>query len=107
MINKNEISIRCSASNKKGFGNFNRCLTLAEGLRKKKYKISFIIDDHQPIIRELIKRKFQYKIISKFSPDLEYATILSIFCFFMYSMHSAFPIAPEHPKIATFRFVII
>ena len=66
MINRNEISIRCSASNKKGFGNFNRCLTLAEGLRKKKYKISFIIDDHQPIIRELIKRKFQYKIISKF-----------------------------------------
>ena len=36
----------------------------------------------------------------------EYSIILSIFGLFIYSIHKALPIAPEHPKIATFKFVI-
>jgi len=62
----NKIAIRCVASTKQGFGNFNRSIILAEGLREKKYKILFLIEDNPKIIHELIKRKFQYIIISKF-----------------------------------------
>ena len=65
-MTRQEIAIRCTASPNKGFGNFNRCLILGEELREKKYKILFIIDENPQIIRELIKRKFQYNIISKF-----------------------------------------
>jgi spore coat polysaccharide biosynthesis predicted glycosyltransferase SpsG len=65
-MTRQEIAIRCTVSPNKGFGNFNRCLILGEELREKKYKILFIIDENPQIIRELIKRKFQYNIISKF-----------------------------------------
>ena len=61
-----KIAIRCIASDKKGFGNFNRVLLVSEQLRKKKYNILFIIDDNPKIICELINRKFQYVILSKF-----------------------------------------
>ena len=61
-----EISFRCVASVKKGFGNFNRSVILAEGLREKKYQILFLIDNEPKLIHELIKRKFQFSIIPKF-----------------------------------------
>ncbi len=66
-MKQNKIAIRCIGSTKKGFGNFNRSLTLAEELRKKKYTILFLIDKNPQIINELLKRKFQYIVFSKFN----------------------------------------
>ena len=60
-----DIAFRCVASVKKGFGNFNRSVILAEGLREKKHQILFLIDNEPKLIHELIKRKFQFSIIPK------------------------------------------
>lgn len=65
-MRKGKIAIRCIASNKKGFGNFNRALLISEQLRKKKYQILFIIDNNSKVINELINRKFKYIILPKF-----------------------------------------
>lgn len=55
-----KIIIRCLTVPKKGYGNFNRCLNFAEYLRKKKYKLFFIVDSNKSVFNELEKRKFDY-----------------------------------------------
>jgi UDP-2,4-diacetamido-2,4,6-trideoxy-beta-L-altropyranose hydrolase len=60
-----KLSIRCLTSTSKGYGNFSRCLYLAESLRKKNCKVSFIIDYNESVIQKLKKQKFNYISIPK------------------------------------------
>jgi len=59
-MSEGKIAIRCSTIPEKGYGNFSRCLYIAESLRKNKVKISFIIDYNRLIINTLKKRKFNF-----------------------------------------------
>lgn len=56
----NKITIRCLTNPSKGFGNFSRCLNIAESLTQKNCVISFVIDDNEFVINELKKRKFNF-----------------------------------------------
>ena len=58
------LTIRCLTISSKGYGNFNRCLTLAENLRKNYCNVSFVIDKNKNAIDELKKRKFLFSYIS-------------------------------------------
>jgi len=55
-----KIAIRCTTIPEKGYGNFSRCLYVAESLRKNNIKISFIIDYNKSIVNILKKRKFDF-----------------------------------------------
>ena len=55
-----KITIRCATIPEKGYGNFSRCLYVAESLRKNNIKISFIIDYNKSIVNILKKRKFDF-----------------------------------------------
>jgi len=55
-----KIAIRCATIPEKGYGNFSRCLYVAESLRKNNIKISFIIDYNKSIVNILKKRKFDF-----------------------------------------------
>ena len=59
----NKITIRCLTNPSKGFGNFNRCLNIAESLKQKNCLISFVVDDNEFVISELKKRKFNFASI--------------------------------------------
>jgi len=59
------IVIRCITNKQKGFGNLSRCITLAEGLRKKKYQILFLIDNEKQAHKIIKKKNFLFQIISK------------------------------------------
>lgn len=59
-MNRKTVAIRCLTKAEKGYGNFRRCLYVAESLRKQNYKILFIIDYNKEIIKELKQRKFIY-----------------------------------------------
>lgn len=62
---KHQIVMRCITDALKGYGNFGRCVALAESMRNKGYGITFIIDHNNPAIRELQKRKFNHVLIPK------------------------------------------
>lgn len=55
-----KIIIRCLTVPSKGYGNFSRCLNLAQSLRKKNCKVFFVVDSNKIISNELKKRKFDY-----------------------------------------------
>lgn len=60
---KKKICCRCLTESKTGYGNFNRCLIIAESLKKNFIDTIFLIDHNLNIINELKKRKFTYFII--------------------------------------------
>ena len=59
-LNSNKIAIRCLTAPQTGYGNFRRCLYLAETLRKKNIEIYFIIDYNTSILSILRKKKFPF-----------------------------------------------
>jgi UDP-2,4-diacetamido-2,4,6-trideoxy-beta-L-altropyranose hydrolase len=71
------IAIRCITEESKGFGHFSRCLSLGLNLKKKGFKIIFIINKKNSVIKELKKNRFKYIIIPKsFSYYKEFSFIL-------------------------------
>lgn len=66
-MNKKKIVFRTITEPSRGFGNLMRSITLAEALRKKSYKIFFLINHNLNSIQELNKKKFDYKIIPNFT----------------------------------------
>ena len=64
---KQKIFFRTITDFKKGYGNLNRSITLAEGLQKKDYKIHFLITKNTSAINELTKRHYNYTILPKFN----------------------------------------
>ncbi len=62
---KKQICCRCLTESKTGYGNFNRCITIAENLKKKSIETIFLIDNNNSIITQLTKKKFKYFIIPK------------------------------------------
>ncbi len=63
ITNDKKIVIRCIAEPNKGFGHLSRCLILARGLRKKKFKIFFAINKNKKVIDLLNKEKFELFVI--------------------------------------------
>lgn len=55
-----KIIIRCLTSPSKGYGNFSRCLHLADNLRKNNCNVLFVVDSNKIISNELKKKKFNY-----------------------------------------------
>jgi len=55
-----KITIRCLTLPSKGYGNFSRCLTIAESLSQHNCVVSFVIDYNKFVINELKKRKFHF-----------------------------------------------
>ena len=55
-----KITIRCLTYASKGYGNFSRCLNIAESLSQRNCVISFVIDYNEFVINELKKRKFNF-----------------------------------------------
>ena len=62
---KKNIAIRCISEKSKGFGNFSRSLTLSKNLKKKGFKVDFIINSNEYLESSLKKEKFDYIIIPK------------------------------------------
>jgi len=60
---RKKICCRCLTESKTGYGNFNRCLIIAESLKKKFIETIFLIDNNIHVITELKKRKYTYFII--------------------------------------------
>lgn len=74
-----QIAITCIVDSLKGFGNFNRCLVLAESFHKKGYKVFFIIHNNSIAIKTIREKKFDYVLIPKsFSYKNEYSFIIKI-----------------------------
>ena len=65
-----KIAIRCLTRREKGYGNIKRCLTIADSLKKKKYKIIFIVDQNKEVIKELTKKKYNFYLIPKNSKTI-------------------------------------
>ena len=63
-MKQNNIAIRCITKKSKGYGNFSRCLVLAQVLRKHRYSITFLINKNEFIISKLRQEKFAYFLIS-------------------------------------------
>lgn len=61
---KKSVVIRCIVDKQKGFGHLSRCIVLAEGLRKKNYRILFVIDKEKKAINELKEKNFIFQITS-------------------------------------------
>lgn len=59
------IAMRCIADTQRGFGNLNRCITLAEEMQEKGFNVIFIVNYNNLVLKELRKRKFQYILIPK------------------------------------------
>jgi len=74
---KKKILVRCITEYSKGFGNLNRCITLAEGLKRKGYKIIFLIDRKALAINEIKKKNFEYKIFKKYSRSKDEASAIT------------------------------
>jgi len=74
---KKKILVRCITEYSKGFGNLNRCITLAEGLKRKGYKIIFLIDRKALAINEIKKKNFEYKIFKKYSRSKDEACAIT------------------------------
>lgn len=55
-----KIAIRCSTLPKTGYGNFRRCLYVAESLRKHNVEVLFIIDFNKTIVSILQNKKFNF-----------------------------------------------
>ncbi|MDC0155298.1 hypothetical protein OAI83_02985 [Nitrosopumilus sp.] len=55
-----KITIRCLTYPSKGYGNFSRCLNIAESLSQHNCVVSFVIDYNKFVINELKKRKFNF-----------------------------------------------
>ena len=73
------IAIRCITEESKGFGHLSRCISLGSNLKKKGFKIIFIINKNNSVIKELEKNKFKYILIPKiFSHNKEFSFILKI-----------------------------
>jgi len=68
-MKNNTIVIRCITDPLKGFGNFNRCFTLATELEKLGYNFFFVIDN-KAVIKLLKNKKWSYQIIPKFHSRL-------------------------------------
>jgi len=62
-MNKKNFSFRCISDPSKGFGNFKRCLSIAESLKEKSYNITFFINKNNSAINELKKRNLNYFLI--------------------------------------------
>ncbi|KAF6244002.1 UDP-2,4-diacetamido-2,4,6-trideoxy-beta-L-altropyranose hydrolase [Nitrosopumilus sp. b1] len=74
---KTQVCCRCLTENKTGYGNFNRCLTLAKQLKRKKIDIIFLIDKNKKIINKLKASSFSYCLIpDKYSKINEHQFIL-------------------------------
>jgi UDP-2,4-diacetamido-2,4,6-trideoxy-beta-L-altropyranose hydrolase len=73
------IAIRCITEESKGFGHLSRCLSLGSNLKKKGFKIIFIVNKNNSVIKELEKNKFKYILIPKIlSYHNEFSFILKI-----------------------------
>jgi len=74
-----KIVIRCLTVPSKGYGNFNRCLNLAEYLRKKNCNIFFVVDSNKIVSNELKQRKFDYLSIPVTKTYFEKTSIFTNF----------------------------
>ncbi len=74
---KQDIAICCITDRTKGFGNLSRCVTLAEEMRRKGYKITFIINHNNVAEKELQRRKFIHVSIPKFTSRSNYSSLIS------------------------------
>ena len=82
-MTKKNFSFRCLSDPSKGFGNFKRCLSIAELLKEKSYNITFFIDKNNSVIDELKKRNMSYFLIKSkisFSDEINfiYKTMIKI-----------------------------
>lgn len=62
-----EIVFPCLTDPVTGYGHLSRCITLANGLRKKGYKIIFLTNQNSNAIKELKKNNFTLEKIPHFS----------------------------------------
>jgi UDP-2,4-diacetamido-2,4,6-trideoxy-beta-L-altropyranose hydrolase len=63
---KSVFGIRCISETGKGYGNFNRCLTVANSLQTQKQNIIFFINKNSIVEKQLLKKKINYIIVPKF-----------------------------------------
>jgi len=64
---KQKILFRTITNFKKGYGNLQRSITLAEGLHKKDYQSHFLITKNTSAINELKKRHYNFSILPRFN----------------------------------------
>jgi len=62
-----EIVFLCLTDSDTGFGHLSRCITLANGLRKKGYKTIFLVNENLKAIEELKMKNFDFEKTPKFS----------------------------------------
>lgn len=79
MKNMKKIIIRCLTVPSKGYGNFSRCINLAESLRKKNCHIFFVVDSNKSISDELKNRKFDYFLIPNSKSHYQKTTMFTKF----------------------------
>jgi|TARA_B110000438_G_scaffold145672_1_gene140222 UDP-2,4-diacetamido-2,4,6-trideoxy-beta-L-altropyranose hydrolase len=71
-----DFVIRCITQSKKGFGNLNRCLIIAQILKKKKFNVLFVIDKNLHAKNIIETKKFSSIVID--SSDIETKSLKKI-----------------------------
>ena len=71
-MNSKKIAIRCLTVPEKGFGNFNRCLTIAKSLREKGVQIFFLVDYNKSISKILQQNNFNFVSKNKYQHNSKF-----------------------------------
>lgn len=76
---KNKIAIRCITEPSTGYGNLSRCITLAEGLKRKGCQITFLVNNYNQTLKQLKSKHISYKLVPNFSNNKKEAIFLNNF----------------------------